>query len=749
MAYQTGTFTGTYKSDIGSQPAEGHVEIFPVVDSTDKTKLAQILDGDGSVILTGRVKATLVDGAFSVTLPATDDTALNPTGFGYVAVAHLQHTRLPAVTFQLPGGTTVDVEDVTSVPEATFNAETTYVDQAALDATLAGYVGRADAPGGSDDTAMIQALLDAAESAGGGEVLLRAGTYLAAGLTISSGVTLAGAGMDATTIQAPAGANADVIQTQGFATLTGTNKWLISDGLVVGFTIRDLRIDGNRADNTSGRGIAIYGKRYVIDKVVITNTAGDGFYSEAGNTRGQPTTSDMPECDIKLLYVYKAGNVGFRFLGPHDGHVGTVWVAQSDDVGVRFDENDDAATGYLGTADVDFIHTYSNTGDGVVLTTGIRANHLISESNYGAGLIAGGTNTHISQLFLYLNYANYDTPAVMTAQANPHLHVVEQDLMVGVCKIEMQFGGTGVRADAPCNIDQLLIDGVSTGGIGVDVNSSEVIVGGAIRDLSDTGGIGFRHAPGTGVSYNRADLTISNCALGATNTGGGVLLDYTLRIRTDAASQVAHTLALSDEQNKVIVSVSGAGSGVGFTDIAPETLRNDLGLLTVGQSTIPRKLATTASPFTASGDMLLTFFTATRTETVTKLATTTFGTAAAATPTMIRFGIYEEDPDTGDLVTRLGSTTNDTSLFAATFTTYEKALFAPVTFTRGKRYAIGLLIVSSVALPNFYGLIEAATPAGYAPVEGRRVTGLADLPPSVTAASAPAYQRLIAVHALP
>ena len=118
MSYTTSTLTGSYKTWSGG-PAAGTVEIIP--------NSPVLIDAEGDVILSGRVKATLdASGSFSVTLPATDDATVEPaTGRQYTVVAKLRHQHLKAVTgVELAGGATVDMADVTSATETTASVST-------------------------------------------------------------------------------------------------------------------------------------------------------------------------------------------------------------------------------------------------------------------------------------------------------------------------------------------------------------------------------------------------------------------------------------------------------------------------------------------------------------------------------------------------------------------------------------------------------------------------------------------------
>lgn len=179
MSYSEVTLTGTYLLP-DKTPAQGVVEIIP------SERL--IVDDAGDVILSGRVKATLDEaGHFSVNLPATDDTNLTPSGFGYTAAAKLHHAHLPAVSFSLPAAMPiVDITDVTTVDPSTFAPDANYVtdtelatkadaadvvaleevvetgrlSEGELSATYAAVVGIGPASG-VDDTAHINALLAA------------------------------------------------------------------------------------------------------------------------------------------------------------------------------------------------------------------------------------------------------------------------------------------------------------------------------------------------------------------------------------------------------------------------------------------------------------------------------------------------------------------------------------------------------------------------------------------------------------
>jgi hypothetical protein len=168
-------------------------------------------------------------------------------------------------------------------------------------------------PNGTDDTAAIQAALTNAPT------LLAPGAYtVSSPLQIPTGGALIGAGRDKTTIKLAAGANSDVATTAGYGT-TGAGT----------FAIRELAIDGNKAQNpTGGCGLKLDGYSYVIDNVDIGNTHGDAFYTQMS---ANPT--DM-EAFIRNLKVHDSDAAGFHFTGPHDSHISNLVAYQNATKGI-------------------------------------------------------------------------------------------------------------------------------------------------------------------------------------------------------------------------------------------------------------------------------------------------------------------------------------------------------------------------------------------------------------------------------
>lgn len=156
-----------------------------------------------------------------------------------------------------------------------------------------------------------------------------------------------------------------------------------------------------------------------------------------------------------------------------------------------------------------------------------------------------------------------------------------------------------------------------------------------------------------------------------------------------------------------------------------------------GEGLFDRRLATSSGQ-ASSGQLVLVFATAQKTETITKVAAYTHSTGGGSN-TLIRFGVYEQDLTTGDL-TLVASTANDTALFASGQTRYEKALQASWSKVAGKRYAVGQIVVGGT-IPAFVSMASNSVSThdaiyGTGGALGRRsctVNSLSDLPsPSIS-----------------
>lgn len=139
-----------------------------------------------------------------------------------------------------------------------------------------------------------------------------------------------------------------------------------------------------------------------------------------------------------------------------------------------------------------------------------------------------------------------------------------------------------------------------------------------------------------------------------------------------------------------------------------------------------------------SGTMCLSYFTARRSEPITKVLTNSQD-VAAATITLSRVGVYAV-ADSGNL-TLVAATANTTSLWSAAYTVYNPALTATWQKNAGQRYASAILSVGTT-MPSLLMSSVDWYCSGLPPRLQGQVTGLTDLPGAVPASSIATGNRL-------
>ena len=134
--------------------------------------------------------------------------------------------------------------------------------------------------------------------------------------------------------------------------------------------------------------------------------------------------------------------------------------------------------------------------------------------------------------------------------------------------------------------------------------------------------------------------------------------------------------------------------------------------------------------------MRWSYFTAPETMTATQFRLVSGGTAAGATPSLVQASLWTVDASSN--LTRVVVATNTPSLLAAANTVYASAFVTPASYTliAGKRYAIGLLVVTAATAPTVPGqLAPTAAEMGLTPVLASQLASQATTPTSATAGS--------------
>jgi hypothetical protein len=204
---------------------------------------------------------------------------------------------------------------------------------------------------GTADDVQIQAAIDAVEAAGGGTVFLREGTFtIAAGLTIDTDyVNLVGEGMGATTIKLRNSHNAAVQMVNLAANYC---------------TIRDLTVDGNKANQASGAG-----KGICLDN------------ANAGKTNCQ-----IVRCETKNVNYASGGGNGIAVVGCDYFLVDACQIHDNEDSGIYV-----GSTALYGI--ISNCHSFLNSLEGFdIQTATIAVNACIARSNVNVGFRATGSS---------------------------------------------------------------------------------------------------------------------------------------------------------------------------------------------------------------------------------------------------------------------------------------------------------------------------------------------------------------------
>jgi hypothetical protein len=181
----------------------------------------------------------------------------------------------------------------------------------------------AKSDGATDDTAACQAAINYINTTfGGGVVRFPVGTTLTGTLIIYSGITLAGESRESSIVKLKSGTNADLIQGYDTPALHTSKPYA---GGLTSWGLRDIQLDGNRAGNTSGHCVNVYGAKPCVTNVFIKNAPERGLWTEHSDTA---QTFGM-EGLYKNIVIDTSGKDGLYFQGPHDSHFHDVIVIDS------------------------------------------------------------------------------------------------------------------------------------------------------------------------------------------------------------------------------------------------------------------------------------------------------------------------------------------------------------------------------------------------------------------------------------
>jgi hypothetical protein len=163
----------------------------------------------------------------------------------------------------------------------------------------------------TDDSAAISAAsTDAAVN--GDEVYFPPGTYIAENVTLFSNVRYNGVFGSSVLKLKASNVSGFLLRGSGASGLMGGS----STGGIVNTVVENLILDGNKANNTTGVGLQLYGYGYVFRNLIVRNFDQHGIESDWNGAQG--FGQDGPEAQYDNVKVHDCDGMGLRMAGPHD-----------------------------------------------------------------------------------------------------------------------------------------------------------------------------------------------------------------------------------------------------------------------------------------------------------------------------------------------------------------------------------------------------------------------------------------------
>lgn len=386
------------------------------------------------------------------------------------------------------------------------------------------------------NTTALQAAIDAANAAvmaspstGVARVYIPPGQCLTGQITLRDRVLIGGDSPQSCEIKAINGLNDDLFITPNFASLTGTNKWLEADGVLVFIGFFQCRIDGNKSNQTAGSGVVMYAKGLYFDNVIIFNCYEDGLYTETGEDPTVSTWPTLPEGFTGSVQLLSNNGHGWLMRGPHDLYANKVTSLLNGGDGLRIES---VSGDYLATADFQFLHCYGNTGRGltVVDSSAVKIGIARLEDNQQEGLYYDNAdNCEIGVLSLFDNCIT----------SGSYQGVIDADSLGNVigemtCRTVGRAAAGGFQLLGIANRVSGVIQGDVSGGaafstgVGLDMPTGALycFADVTIANFSGVGGTALRTANGGAIQFNHIKARLLNSSTLWNNVTQGALNHY-------------------------------------------------------------------------------------------------------------------------------------------------------------------------------------------------------------------------------
>lgn len=597
--------------------------------------------------------------------------------------------------------------------------------------TISGF----DQTGTTSISAVLNSALNQASSAGALKtVFVPASTTgnaypLSTSVTLKSGVTLHFG--DGSALRLANGFTGDAFVA---STLTGAR-------------IRGLKIDGNASGAPSAGhliNITTSGSDFILSELSMSNAAGNGINLNAvvdakifrSSIDGTFFGINAVGCTRIVLEDVKVTNTK-SFI---DNHVAGIYIEDCDYGRMtRVDSSFNHGHGaYFGKTDYFSISDSSFHDNGYLSDAGTT-----TDEGWRRGLTLSSANPNtwfsMDTVLLYNNLEN----GILASSGNTYL--TAQNCRAWNNNLQNAPGGHGFELNGQyTSISNCYATG-NNGGF--SVNGSNTTLTGCYA-WANTNGVtpqGFKF-------YNGSGTRVIGCRSWAQDIGfdfngdtGRVLSGISV-IGCEAYGNTTYgmnftdnvdgtTLTLDDNYAHDNATSQIHNSAVGYTPppsgsaVTSSTIGQYFGWLNNGHETMPRVAIGSTSVPMNSGTVRFAFFTCRQQSTPSSIRIISGGTAAAPTPTLVKFGLYSVDVS-GNM-TLMAATASDTTRFSASSTAYTTPFSSsPGSLVVGNRYAIAAIVVTAAAAPTITG----SQPGGFAsefainPITTGTLGGATDLP---------------------
>jgi hypothetical protein len=408
--------------------------------------------------------------------------------------------------------------------------------------------------GVTDDATAFNNAITAVNGAGGGLIIIPTGTCIVGSpVVMRTTVTLQGSGRTATVIQGKNATTGAIIQTLNFATLTGTN----TVGGPYKWALRDLTIDGNKANRASGDNFDIYGYDYILFNIDSRNAPGAGIYSEWSTSNSTPVASGGDGMEAILMNFRSTANNGngITWNGPHDSRFVNV-LSFNNFSGFGIDFGSTANYTCAGTTMVQ-VHVYGASNWGIRLNCTIFGVNVTSETTSTGGIqVNSGGNFLASRVDTFSNTG----PGIQINSSGSFLTSVQSRNNSGA-------SGHGIQLTANNNsLASVSVSSNAQSGISLGATAGNIISG--VEAITNGHAVDFTGSLGA----NRLEV-INFQTSGSAFVSGPNATDRVELVSSGGATgsdlhQYPGHLNFSGTAPSLTAGCNGAGSSVAGTDAA-------------------------------------------------------------------------------------------------------------------------------------------------------------------------------------